>query len=55
MDVTQALMTRSSIRAFLPDPIDRETMLKLLNAAIRTPSWANSQPWEVYIAQGKNS
>ncbi len=46
-------MTRSSIRAFLPDPIDRETMLKLLNAAIRTPSWANSQPWEVYIAQGK--
>ncbi len=46
-------MTRSSIRAFLPDPIDRETMQKIMNAAIRTPSWANSQPWEVYIAQGE--
>ena len=53
MNVTEALSARRSIRAFKPDPIPTDTMHAILNAAIRTPSWANSQPWEIYVAQGK--
>jgi hypothetical protein len=39
-------------KGFLPDPIDR-TMLELLNAAIRTPSWANSHPGRFISHRGK--
>jgi nitroreductase len=53
MDVLDALNKRFTVRAFKPDPIDQGTLEKVMAAALRSPSWANTQPWEVYVAGGE--
>ena len=53
MDVVEALNTRFTTRAFKSDPIDRKTLERVLEAALRSPSWANTQPWEIYVAGGE--
>ena len=53
MDVVEALNSRFTARAFKSDPIDRSTLEKVLEAALRAPSWANTQPWEIYVAGGE--
>lgn len=50
MNVTDALNSRYSTRAFKPDPVDKETITKILEAATRAPSWGNTQPWEIFVA-----
>lgn len=52
MNVLEALKARNSVRAFLSKPVDKEKLNAVLEAAARTPSWANSQPWEVFVAAG---
>lgn len=52
MKVTEALNARRSTRAFLPTPVEKEKLIAILEAAGRTPSWANTQPWEVFAATG---
>jgi nitroreductase len=52
MDVKEALEKRHSVRAFRPDPVEPEKLRTILQNSLRTPSWANSQPWEVYVATG---
>ena len=49
----ELLGERYSVRAFLPQPVPRETIERLLTAAQRTASWCNSQPWQVIIASGE--
>ncbi len=53
MNVTDALKSRHTVRAFTPEPVDKGTLLEILEAANATPSWANTQPWEVYLAAGE--
>jgi len=53
MKVTEAMRARSSIRAFKPDNVDRKLLMEIFEEAARTPSWANSQPWEVFVADGE--
>ncbi len=53
MEVIDALNRRYTVRAFKPDPVDRETLDKIFEAALKSPSWANTQPWEVYVAGGQ--
>jgi nitroreductase len=48
----ELLQERYSVRAFKPEPVPRETIDRVLNAAQRTASWCNSQPWQVVIASG---
>jgi nitroreductase len=38
MNVSEALQTRCSCRAFKPDPVARGTLLAVLNDALRAPS-----------------
>ena len=52
MKVGESLNTRRSTRAFLSVPVKRSVLDAVLEAAARTPSWANSQPWEVFVATG---
>jgi nitroreductase len=52
MNVTTALNSRYTVRAFKPDPIDKNTLQKIFEVALRAPSWANTQPWEIYVAGG---
>jgi nitroreductase len=53
MDVFEALQRRRTVRAFLDLPVPRDTLETILGAALRTPSWANTQPWEIYVAGGE--
>ncbi|MCL2827058.1 MAG: nitroreductase [Eggerthellaceae bacterium] len=52
MNVERALSTRYSARAYLPKPVEPQVIKAVLQAAERTPSWGNSQPWEVFVASG---
>ncbi|MAS13070.1 MAG: nitroreductase [Nitratireductor sp.] len=51
--VDQAMLTRRSVRAFLPDPVDDETIRDILRVAARAPSGTNMQPWKVYVVSGE--
>ena len=53
MDVGNALKARRTVRAFLPRPVPREILEAILSDALRTPSWANTQPWEIFVAGGE--
>lgn len=46
------LDSRRSCRAFKPDQVSRPTIEAILRTAQRTPSWCNSQPWQVLITSG---
>ncbi|WP_305092847.1 nitroreductase [Prescottella sp. R16] len=46
------LETRSSCRAFAPDPVPRDVVEQILETAQRTPSWCNTQPWQVSLTEG---
>ncbi|MGZ5077761.1 MAG: nitroreductase family protein, partial [Methylobacter sp.] len=43
--VYRAIYERRDMRHFLPDPIDPEQLLRLLNAAHHAPSVGFMQPW----------
>src|SRR3954452_15241417 len=49
----ELLGERYSVRAFLPQQVDRKTIEHVLTVAQRTASWCNSQPWQVVIASGE--
>jgi nitroreductase len=50
--VEEAILSRRSLRAFLPDPVPRETVERILALASRAPSGSNIQPWHVYVVGG---
>lgn len=53
MDVLKAITERKSIRAFKADPVPLDLLKKIMEPALRAPSWANTQPWEFAVAGGK--
>jgi nitroreductase len=46
------LQQRHSCRAFLPQPLTRAQVERILATAQRTASWCNAQPWQVHIVGG---
>ena len=50
--VEAAITSRRSIRAFLPTPVPRETVERILDVASRAPSGTNTQPWKVHVLTG---
>lgn len=54
MHVHEAVHIRSSIRDFLPTPIDDEVLRELLTDAARAPSGGNLQPWRIYVVNGES-
>lgn len=50
--VDEAITSRRSIRAFLPQPVDRQTLEAILQVASRAPSGTNTQPWKVHVFTG---
>ncbi len=53
MDLLEAIEKRKSIRNFLPRPVNKETVTKILDVAVHAPSAMNTQPWEFYVLSGK--
>jgi nitroreductase len=51
--VEAAITSRRSIRAFLPTPVPRPTVERILAVASRAPSGTNTQPWHVYVLTGE--
>lgn len=45
------LGARWSCRGFLPTPLPRPLIERILEAAQRTASWNNTQPWQVFVTQ----
>lgn len=52
MDIHEALRRRASVRAFRPDPIDDDVLAAVLARALDAPSWANTQPYRLAVANG---
>ena len=53
MNVTQAVTTRRSIRAFLDTPVDLATLTRVMDTARWAASGCNYQPWEASIVTGQ--
>jgi nitroreductase len=51
--VDEAIVSRRSVRAFLPDPVDEAAIRDILEVASRAPSGTNMQPWRVYVTTGE--
>jgi len=51
--VDEAIVSRRSVRAFLPDAIDESLIREILEVASRAPSGTNMQPWRVYVTTGE--
>ncbi len=52
MRVDEAILHRTSIRAFLSDPIPEQTLRDILEVARYAPSGSNLQPWRVIVVSG---
>lgn len=53
MEIFQAVTTRRSIRQFKPNPVPEPLLREILSAASWSPSWGNTQPWEIAIVTGE--
>lgn len=51
--VDHAITSRHSVRAFLDQAVDKQTIKEILNVACRAPSGTNTQPWKVYVVTGE--
>ncbi|MDO6414505.1 nitroreductase [Sphingomonas sp. BIUV-7] len=51
--VSEAVESRRTVRAFLPTPVPRDTILSILDRARMAPSGCNFQPWEATILTGE--
>ena len=54
MNVFQAVTTRRSVRKFKPDPVPEALIREILEAARWSPSWGNTQPWEIVVISGES-
>lgn len=53
MDVSEAVASRFSCRAFLDTPVPEATVREILDRAARAPSGGNVQPWHVHALAGE--
>ena len=52
MKVSDAVLNRSSVRAFKDTPINNSLLRELLEKSARSPSGGNLQPWKIYVING---
>jgi len=53
MQVTQAVESRVTCRAFKPQTVPAELVREVLQLAARAPSNGNLQPWRVFVVSGE--
>lgn len=53
MDLSEAIKGRKSIRVFKQDPVSKEIIIKILEAAAMAPSAINQQPWHFMVVTGE--
>ena len=52
MELQDAVKGRRSIRRFLSKPVPEEMIKEIISDALWSPSWGNTQPWELTILTG---
>lgn len=52
MNITEAIKKRKSIRGFTSEPVSKDMIREILEAAGRAPSAMNTQPWEFTVIGG---
>lgn len=52
MELSTAIETRKSIRAYLEKPVEKEVISSILESAVKSPSATNIQPWKIYAVTG---
>jgi len=52
VEFERAIRARFSARAFKPDPVPGPVLVRILELAQCTPSWCNTQPWQVIVTRG---
>jgi nitroreductase len=53
MTVTDAVLSRRSVRAFLNTPVPLPLIEQILTKASRAASGGNLQPWQIYVVSGE--
>ena len=53
MEFRDVIGKRHSVREFLPDPVDREQLRRVIQSAERAPSAQNEQPWRFFVTSGE--
>jgi nitroreductase len=53
MDFFEVVKKRRAVRAYKPDPVSREDILKILEAAHAAPSGRNMMSWEFLVVTGE--
>ena len=53
MNVSEAVSSRRSVRAFLDTPVPEGVLRHILDLAARAPSGGNVQPWRLYVLTGE--
>ena len=53
MDLFEAIRLRRAVRQYRPDPVRREQIHAVLDAANQAPSGMNRQPWEFLVVTGE--
>lgn len=51
MELMEAIKGRRSIRKYKPDPVPEEVLRTIMEAVRWSPSWANTQCWEVVVVK----
>jgi len=54
MKVSEAVLSRSSIRAFSSKPVNQSLIKSLLKKSQRAPSGGNLQPWKIFVLNKKS-
>jgi len=52
MDISEAIATRRSVRAFLNKPVPQDVLTRVLENALQAPSGGNVQPWHAVVVAG---
>ena len=51
MDINEAISGRRSTRDYTGQPVDEETVRRLIDAAVHAPSASNGQPWTFTVVR----
>lgn len=53
MEINNAINTRRSIRKYLDKEVEHDKLVQLIDAAIKGPTWKNSQTGRYYVIEDK--
>jgi nitroreductase len=53
VNVSEAVLSRQSVRGFTDQPVDLDALRRILELAARAPSGGNLQPWHIHVVAGE--